>query len=183
MKIGYVGAASANDDVGQMAQPFELKSAGCARLYHERFTGRASNRPRLRAMLESLQSGDTVVVTRLDRLARSTADLLDIAGRIKARGAGLLVLDLARIDTRAEGRDLIPVVIDTIAAFDRRTSLDRDVEPAPVRMPKLEAPLSAADEAEVRRLRAQGLGPMRIARKMKVGPASVYGALVARPMA
>jgi DNA invertase Pin-like site-specific DNA recombinase len=183
MKIGYVGAAADNDDLGNIAQPFELKAAGCARLYHERFTGRASNRPRLRAMLDKLRPGDTVVVTRLERLARSTADLLDIASRIKAKGAGLLVLDLARIDSCAAGRDLIPVVLGAIAAFDRRTSLEPEVEPAPRRKPQREAPLRPADEAEVRRLRAQGFGPTRIAKKLKIGPASVYGALVARPTA
>ena len=182
MKIGYVGAAADNEDLGNIAQPFELKAAGCARLYQERFTGKTSNRPRLRAMLDSLRPGDTIVVTRLERLARSTADLLDIASRIRAKGASLLVLDLARIDSRA-GRDLIPVVLDTIAAFDRRTSLEREAAPAPRNRPKREAPLRPADEAEVRRLRAQGFGPTRIAKKLKIGPASVYGALVARPTA
>jgi DNA invertase Pin-like site-specific DNA recombinase len=183
MKIGYVGAAATEDDLGHSAQPFELKAAGCARIYLERFTGKASNRPRLRAMLDSLKPGDTVIATRLDRLARSTADLLDIASRIKANGAGLLVLDLVRIDSRAEGRDLIPVVLDTIAAFDRRTMLERDVTPAPRRQPEArrEVPLRPADEAEIRRLRAQGKGPAAIARKLKVGRASVYRALVARP--
>ena len=185
MKIGYVGAVSADDGLGHSAQPFELKAAGCSRFYLERFSGKASNRPRLRAMLDSLKPRDTVVVTRLDRLARSTADLLDIASRIKAKGAGLLVLDLAHIDTRPEGRDLIPVVLDTIAAFDRRTMLERDVAPAPRRQPEArrEVPLRPADEAEIRRLRAQGKGPAAIARQLKVGRASVYGALVARPTA
>ena len=183
MKIGYVGAAAADDDLGHSAQPFELKAAGCARIYLERFTGKAWNRPRLRAMLDSLKPGDTVMVTKLERLARSTADLLDIASRIKAKGAGLLVLDLVRIDARAEGRNLIPVVLDTIAAFDRRTMLARDVEPRRQPQARREVPLRPADEAEVRRLRAEGKGPAAIARKLKVGRAIVYGALVARASA
>ncbi|HEY7797621.1 MAG TPA: recombinase family protein [Hyphomonadaceae bacterium] len=180
MKIGYAGAG--DEDLGTTAQTFELRAAGCTRLYEERFTGKTGKRPRLRAMLEALRPGDTVIVTRLDRLARSTADLLDIASRIRAKSAGLLVLDLARVDNRAEGRDLIPVVLDTIAAFDRRTSLEREVEPAQPRKASCEVPLRAADEAEVRRLRAKGFGPMRIARKLKIGAASVYGALVSRPV-
>jgi DNA invertase Pin-like site-specific DNA recombinase len=183
MKIGYVGAASADDDVGHVAQPFELKSAGCARIYQERFAGRASNRPRLRAMLDSLKPGDTVVVTKLERLARSAPDLLDIAGRLKAKGAGLLVLDLAPIDSRPAGKDLIPVVLGAIAGLDRRAAGERSMEPAPRRKPRAEVPLRPADEAEVRRLRAEGKGPAAIARKLKVGRASVYGALVARASA
>ncbi len=179
MKIGYAGAAT-DDDAGGAAQLFDLQSAGCARLYHERFTGKASNRPRLRAMLDALQPGDTVVVTRLDRLARSTADLLDIASSIKAKGAGLLVLDLAQVDVRTN-RDLIPVVIDTIAAFDRRTSVDGKAAPAPGKPVATKAASAPVDEAEVRRLRARGFSPLRIAKKLKVVPASVYGALVGRP--
>jgi DNA invertase Pin-like site-specific DNA recombinase len=180
MKFGYAGAAAGDDDMGPAAQAFELKLAGCTRLYQERFAGKASSRPRLRAMLEALKPGDTVVVTRLDRLARSTADLLDIARRIKAQGAGLLVLDLARIDVQR--RDLVPVVLDAIAAFDRNAALERDIEPAVRNTPRdqRKVPLRRADPAEIRRLRAQGLGPNRIARKLKVGRASVYGALVAR---
>jgi DNA invertase Pin-like site-specific DNA recombinase len=182
LKIGYAGAAGAIDDVGHTAQPFELKAAGCARFYQERFSGQASNRPRLRAMLESLRPGDTVIVTKLERLARSTPDLLDIAGRIKAKGAGLVVLDLARVDSRTAGRDLIPIVLEIIANFDRRTSLERDVEPA-ARKPQREVPLRPADGAKVRRLRSQGKGPAAIARMLKIGRASVYGALVSRPTA
>jgi DNA invertase Pin-like site-specific DNA recombinase len=182
MKIGYAGAAATADDLGHSAQPFELKAAGCSRIYLERFTGKGANRPRLRAMLDSLKPGDTVIVTRLERLARSTADLLDIASCIKAKGAGLVVLDLARIDARTGGRDLIPVVLDIIGAFDRRTALEREAEPAPRRKPQAQrqVPLRPLDEAEVRRLRAQGFGPLRIARKLKIVPASVYGALVSR---
>jgi DNA invertase Pin-like site-specific DNA recombinase len=182
MKFGYAGAAAGDDDMGPAAQAFELKFAGCTRLYQERFAGKASNRPRLRAMFEALKPGDTVVVTRLDRLARSTADLLDIARRIKAKGAGLLVLDLARIDVQAEGRDVVPVVLGAIAAFDRNAALERDVAPAGRDTPRDQGkvPLRPADPAEIRRLRAQGLGPNRIAKKLKVGRASVYGALVAR---
>jgi DNA invertase Pin-like site-specific DNA recombinase len=190
MKIGYAGAAVDHEDIGHQAQPLDLKAAGCSRLYQERFTGKASNRPRLRAMLDGLQPGDTVVVTKLDRLARSMTDLRDIATRIKAKGARLLVLDLVRVDSRA-GRDLVPVVLDTITSFNRRNALERDVEPAPARkaasrlkpQAQREVPSRPIDEAEVRRLRAQGFGPTRIAKKLKATPASVYGALVTRPQA
>jgi DNA invertase Pin-like site-specific DNA recombinase len=131
-------------------------------------------------MLDSLRPGDTVIVTRLERLARSTPDLLAIASSIRSKGAGLLVLDLARIDPRAAGRDLIPVVLDALATFDRRTALGRDVASATPIKPKREVPQRRVDGAEVRRLRAEGNGPAAIARKLKVGQASVYGALVAR---
>jgi DNA invertase Pin-like site-specific DNA recombinase len=183
MKIGYAGAAADHEDFGHKAQPMDLKAAGCVRLYQERFTGKASNRPRLRAMLDGLEPGDVVVVTKLQRLARSMADLRDIATRIKAKGAGLLVLDLVRFDSRATGRDLIPVVLDTIASFDRH--IERNAEPAPASRakPRREASVRQADSAEVRRLRAQGFGPTRIAKKLKTAPANVYGALVARPQA
>ncbi|HEX5005551.1 MAG TPA: recombinase family protein [Hyphomonadaceae bacterium] len=179
MKIGYVGVAAA-DDRTHSVQTFELKAAGCSSIYLERFTISASNRPRLQAMLGSLRPGDVVVVTKLERLARSTPDLFDIVGRIKSKGASLEVLDLLGSDARARGGDLVPLILDTIAAFDRRTSGARDVERPAVSKPRQKPVLALADEAEIRRLRTRGFGPMRIARKLKIVPASVYGALVAR---
>ena len=78
-------------------------------------------------------------------------------------------------------RDLIPVVIDTIAAFDRRTSVGGKAAPAPGKPVATKAASAPVDGAEVRRLRARGFSPLRIAKKLKVVPASVYGALVGRP--
>jgi DNA invertase Pin-like site-specific DNA recombinase len=185
MKIGYAGAAAENDDIGDNVQLFELKAAGCVRYYRERFTGRGSNRPRLRVMLENLRSGDTVVVTKFERLAHSTPDLFATVARIKAKGAGLLVLDLARIDARGAAHDLIPAVLETIAAFDRRTSLEPEVKPALRPKPRAEraVPFRPADSAEVRRLRSQGKSPSAIARRLQIARASVYSALVSRPTA
>jgi DNA invertase Pin-like site-specific DNA recombinase len=78
-----------------------LKAAGCAKVYAEKLSGaRADNRPQLDRMLKALRHGDMVVVTRLDRLARSTRDLLNILDQVTAAGALFKSLADAWCDTR-----------------------------------------------------------------------------------
>ncbi|WP_419644401.1 recombinase family protein [Thiolapillus sp.] len=85
--LGY--ARVSTDDQELANQRAELTAAGCSRLFAEKITGTHRDRPELARLLDHLRSGDVVTVTRLDRLARSTRDLLDIAEQIQAAGAGL----------------------------------------------------------------------------------------------
>lgn len=72
-----------------LLQRAALKEAGCKRTFEEKVSGAKRDRPELARMIEPLRDDDTVVVTRLDRLARSTRNLLDIAEKLKEAGAGL----------------------------------------------------------------------------------------------
>nr|WP_305801269.1 recombinase family protein [Thiolapillus sp.] len=76
-----------------------MKDAGCTKIFAEKITGTRRDRPELERMLDHLRPGDVVTVTRLDRLARNTRDLLDIAKRIQAAGAGLCSLAEPWADT------------------------------------------------------------------------------------
>ena len=87
MLIGY--ARVSTDDQDLRLQRTALKEAGCKRTFEEKISGAKRDRPQLAKMIEQLRDEDTVVVTRLDRLARSTRDLLDIAERLKEVGSGL----------------------------------------------------------------------------------------------
>ena len=87
MLIGY--ARVSTDDQDLALQRSALKEVGCKRTYEEKVSGAKCDRPQLARMLDQMREGDVVVVTRLDRLARSTRDLLDIAEQIKDGGAGL----------------------------------------------------------------------------------------------
>ncbi len=87
MLTGY--ARVSTDDQDLTLQRAALKDAGCKRTFEEKASGAKRDRPELARMLEQLRDGDVVVVTRLDRLARSTRDLLDIAERLREAGAGL----------------------------------------------------------------------------------------------
>src|SRR5689334_22077874 len=93
MKVGYARTSSDDQRAGLDAQVRELKQAGCQKIWSEQVSS-VSYRVQLEAALDFVREGDTLVVSKLDRLARSTAHLLQIAEAVKAKGAGLRVLDL-----------------------------------------------------------------------------------------
>jgi DNA invertase Pin-like site-specific DNA recombinase len=87
MLIGYARVSTDDQNLG--LQRTALGEAGCARIYEEKVSGASRNRPELTRLLDHLRGGDVVVVHRLDRLARSTRDLLDISELIREADAGL----------------------------------------------------------------------------------------------
>ena len=95
--IGY--ARVSTEDQHLTLQQVALKRAGCERIYEEKLSGAQRARPELNRLLDQLRAGDVVVVSRLDRLARSTRDLLEIAEQLKAVEAGLRSLHEPWADT------------------------------------------------------------------------------------
>jgi DNA invertase Pin-like site-specific DNA recombinase len=91
VKLGY--ARVSTEDQNLDGQCRRLSAAGCEKLFEEKLSGARRNRPRLEKLIEQLRKGDILVVTRLDRLARSTSELLRIAERLTEKGAGLQSLD------------------------------------------------------------------------------------------
>lgn len=121
--IGY--ARVSTDDQDLTNQRADLKAAGCTRIFAEKVTGTRRDRPELVRMLDHLRAGDVVTVTRLDRLARSTHDLLDIAERLQEMGAGLRSLAEPWADTTSPGGRMVLTVFAGIADFERSLILDR----------------------------------------------------------
>jgi resolvase-like protein len=91
MRLGY--ARVSTDEQTLTSQCHRLSAAGCEKLFEEKISGATRNRPKLEKLLEHLRKDDVLVVTRLDRLARSTSELLRIAERITEKKAGLQSLD------------------------------------------------------------------------------------------
>ena len=121
--LGYARVSTDGQDLtGQRA---ELHAAGCARIYAEKITGTRRDRPELARLLDHLRPGDIVTVARLDRLARSTRDLLDIAERIQAAGAGLRSLAEPWADTTTPAGRMVLTVFAGIAEFERSLIIDR----------------------------------------------------------
>ena len=124
------------------------------------------------------------MVTRLDRLARSTAHLLEIVKTIETKGAALRILDL-NVDTATATGRLLLTMIGAIAEFERRLMLERQREG--IQKAKLAGkyrgrkPTAQAKAADVRALKAQGIGASEIARRVGIGRASVYR-LLAEPV-
>ena len=87
MKLGYARVSTADQDLS--IQRDRLYAAGCEKLFEEKTSGARKQRPALERLLAQLRANDVVVVTRLDRLARSTFELLRIAESIEAKHAGL----------------------------------------------------------------------------------------------
>ena len=110
------------------AQVAQLEAAGCARIFREKVSGAKADRRELKKMLRALRVGDLVLVTRLDRLARSTRDLLNILALVSDRSAGFRSLgDMWADTTTAHGR-LMLTVLGGLAEFERELIRTRTAE-------------------------------------------------------
>src|SRR5436190_9748713 len=101
LKVGYARTSTLEQQAGLDAQIRDLTAAGCEKIFNEQASA-VRKRPQLEAALDFIREGDTLIVTKLDRLARSTQHLLDIADRVKAKKADLSILNLE--PTRAQQR-------------------------------------------------------------------------------
>lgn len=182
MLIGY--ARVSTDDQDLRLQRTALKEAECKRTFEEKISGAKRDRPQLAKMIEQLRDEDTVVVTRLDRLARSTRDLLDIAERLKEVGSGLRSLAEPWADTTSPAGRMVLTVFAGIAEFERelihqRTSSGRMAAKARGvrfgRPPKL----TAEQIALGLRLVGEGTSVREAAKLLKCHHATLYRALTA----
>lgn len=123
LMLGY--ARVSTDDQDLTLQRDHLRAAGCNKLFAEKVSGTRRARPELDRMLDHLRPGDVVTVTRLDRLARSTRDLLDVAERIRSCGAGLRSLAEPWADTTSPAGRMVMTVFAGIAEFERSLILER----------------------------------------------------------
>lgn len=178
--IGY--ARVSTDDQDLSIQRAALKEAGCRRTFEEKVSGAKRDRAELGRMLEQIREEDVVVVTRLDRLARSTKDLLDIAERLNDAGAGLRSLAEPWADTTSPAGRMVLTVFAGIAEFERavihqRTSTGRAAAKARGvkfgRKPKLTPEQIALGE----RLVGDGTSVRDAAKLLKCHHATLYRAL------
>jgi DNA invertase Pin-like site-specific DNA recombinase len=118
MKHGYARVSSDTQDYE--AQVEALKAAGCERIYSEKASGKSTNgRPALARMLKALVPGDTVTVTKLDRIARSSRDLHNILGDLKDRSVGFVSLGDSWCDTTTDVGKLVIAIMAGISEFER----------------------------------------------------------------
>jgi DNA invertase Pin-like site-specific DNA recombinase len=114
---GYARVSTRDQDLA--AQDAELRAAGCAKVFKEKISGAKTDRPELAKVIRRLEPGDALVVTRLDRLARSTRDLLNVIAAIAERGAGFKSLKDAWADTTSAHGRLMLTVLGGLAEFER----------------------------------------------------------------
>ena len=115
-RFGYARVSTADQSLD--GQFDALTAAGCRRIWSEHASGADRDRGQLAAALDHLRTGDVLVVTKLDRLARSVAHLVELAAHLERAGIGLIVLDQA-IDTTTPAGRLLFHVIASVGEFER----------------------------------------------------------------
>jgi DNA invertase Pin-like site-specific DNA recombinase len=185
MRIGY--ARVSTDDQDLTLQRTALREAGCRRTYEEKVSGAKRDRPQLARLLDQVREDDVVVVHRLDRLARSTRDLLEIAELLRDAGAGLRSLGEPWADTTSPAGRMVLTVFAGIAEFERalihqRTGAGRVA--AMRRGVRFGRPAKLARDqlALARRLIEEGRPASEVAAMFKVHRATLYRALGAAPL-
>ncbi|WP_427024391.1 recombinase family protein [Aureimonas ureilytica] len=176
-RIGYARVSTADQDL--TLQVGRLEAAGCTIVRAEKQSGRSmAGRGELETILQFLREGDELVVVRLDRLGRSTRDVLNIVHDLDKVGACLRVLD-PELTTRGDLGRLVVTVLGMVAEMEHRFILERQragIEAAKERGVYKGRPRTAPN-GEIRRRRASGQGVTEIARALKVSRMTVYRAL------
>lgn len=178
-RFGYARVSSTDQDLA--IQIAKLKAAGCEVIRSEKLSGKsADDRPELSTVMQFLRAGDELVVVRLDRLGRSTRDVLNLVHDLDQRGASLRILD-PEMTTGGDVGRIVVTVLGMVAEMERKFILER--QRAGIEAAKAAGvyagkgrPKSVAVE-EVRRRHGAGEGPAAIARSLGISRTSVYRAL------
>ena len=178
MIVGYARVSSSGQSLEVQLEA--LEGAGCEKVFSEKKSGRtAAEREQLQECLDFVRSGDTVVVTRLDRLARSVVDLFQIVERMAQKGVAFRCLQQSGVDTDTSSGRLMLAVLGAVAAFEADIRRERQMEGiARAKAAGVyQGRKPSVDIDEVRRLRAAGLGASDIAKQLGIARASVYRAI------
>jgi len=183
MKIGYARTSTTDQIAGLHGQDRDLRAAGCERVYAEQVSGSRTDRPQLLAAVDAMRAGDVLVVTKPDRLARSTADLLRQVENLREKGCGLIVLSMngTMLDTTNPTSKLMLTMLAAVAEFERDIMKERQAEGIAKAQAegryKGRKPSARSQTDDVRSLAAQGVKPSEIARRLGIGRTSVYRCL------
>src|SRR5258706_1928798 len=175
--MGYARVSTTDQNLE--IQEAALKAAGCNVSSSEKRSGTSTNgRDELRTVLEFLRKGDVLMVTRIDRLARSIGDLQDIVRVVKAKGASLKATEQPIDTSTAAGKaflDMLGVFAEFETNLRRERQLEGIAKAKAAGVYKGRKP--TVDVIRVSALKQEGLGPSTIAKALKIGRASVYRAL------
>ena len=176
MLIGYARTSTVEQVAGFEAQRCALEAAGCNKVFAEQISS-VAQRDQLEDALDYIRDEDVLVVTKLDRLARSMHDLLGIVAKIEAKGASLRILAMNLDTTTATGK-LMLNVLGSVAEFERSMMLERQREG--IARAKAEgkykgrAATARARAQDVYRLLANGVGVCEVASQLGISRSSVW---------
>jgi DNA invertase Pin-like site-specific DNA recombinase len=173
--IGYARVSTTDQNLETQLQ--QLQTAACDKIYQEKASGAKVDRPELAAMLDYCREGDTVVVCKLDRIARSTAHLLTIVDSLEKKGVAFKVLNIS-LDTSTPTGKLMLSMLAAIGQFEREMMLERQREGVEIAKKAGKytgrKATAQAQAGKVMELLQQGLTKQAVADTLKIGVASVY---------
>ncbi|ERP98384.1 resolvase [Labrenzia sp. C1B10] len=176
-QYGYARVSTIEQDPSIQVEA--LKKAGCEIVREEKVSGSSRvGRTELNALLEFLREGDTLMVTRIDRLARSIGDLQDIVRELQERGVDLQATEQP-IDTKSAAGRAFLGMLGVFAEFETNIRRERQMEGIAKAKAKgvYRGRKPSVDVEQVKKLKVEGLGASEIAKRLKIGRASVYRAL------
>lgn len=171
--VGYARVSTTGQNLDA-----QLKAlSGCEKIFREKISGAKDDRPELQAMLEFVREGDTVQVTKLDRLARNTRHLLEVSEYLQRKGVALNILNIG-INTATPTGKLMLTMIGAIATFEREMMLERQAEG--IALAKLKGKYKGRKATarnktkEIIELLEQGRSKPEISRQLGIGITSIY---------
>lgn len=179
MLVGYARTSTADQIAGFEAQKVALQSLGCEEIFCEQVSS-VAQRNELDNALKFVRKGDTLVVTKLDRLARSTQHLLKIVEELEDKEVGLRILDFAgsEVDTKSPTGKLMLTMFAAMAQFEREMMLERQrigiLKAKKQKKYTGRAPVPKSKVDQVFALKAQGVKPPEIAKQLSLGRSTVY---------
>ncbi|MFS4437581.1 recombinase family protein [Paracoccaceae bacterium GXU_MW_L88] len=179
MLVGYARTSTAEQVAGFEAQLRDLEKVGCEEVFKEQVSS-VAQRAELDAALKFVRKGDTLVTTKMDRLARSTQDLLKIVEGLEEKGVGLRILDFAGtdVDTKSPSGKMMLTMFAAMAQFERETMLTRQREG--IHRAKIagkykgRSPVPKDKVKQAFALKERGIKPPEIAKQLGLGRSTVY---------
>ena len=180
--VGYARTSTTEQVAGFEAQIQKLSEAGVEKMFEEQVSS-VGMREALERAIDYVREGDTLIVTKLDRLARSTSHLLTIIDHLEEKGVALRILDFGggQVDSKSPNGRLTLTMFGAMAQFERELMLERQRDG--IAKAKAEGkykgrkPTVRNQADEIARLKDSGMGATAIAAKLGVGRASVYRVL------
>ena len=176
MLVGYARTSTVEQVAGLEGQERDLRHAGAEEVFSEQISS-VAKRAKLDDLIHFIRKGDALVVTKLDRLARSVRDLLDIVERVERKGAGLKILSM-NLDTKTATGRMMLQILGAVAEFERALMLERQREG----IAKAKAagkyrgrkPTVRARKDEIEKLLSEGVGPAEASKRLGIARSSIY---------
>ena len=173
-KIGYARVSTVGQSLEVQLQ--KLQEAGCEKIYHEKISGNSTKRPELDKCLDYVRDGDTLLITKLDRLARSMSHLSKIVDTLNGKQVGFSVIDQSSINTETPTGKLAFNMIGAFAEFEQSLRKERQMEGIRASTKKAGRKRKFSDDTilAISNDRLNNLGITEIMRKYKISKDSVY---------